>query len=197
MRRPIPAITMAACLFLTVPRSEAVTIGIEPSAEAVTVGSLFELRVLISELGSGAAPSLSVFDLDVDFDGTILLYESATFGDPVLGDQLDLSGFGSLTSATPGPGTVNLFGLSFDTPDDLNVMQADSFVLATLVLRAVGAGLSPVDISAAVLGDAAADPLVASLTSATVAVSRASVPEPASLWLALVGAAALASKRRR
>lgn len=197
MRRPVPTITVVAFLFMAVTRSEAVTIGLEPAAGAVTVGSLVDLRIVIAGLGSGVAPSLSAFDLDIDFDGTILSFESLTFGDPVLGDQLDLSGLGSLTLATPGPGTVNLYGLSFDMPADLDAMQADSFVLATLVFRAVGAGLSPVDISAAILGDAAGVPLPATLTSASIAVSGVSVPEPASVWLALLGAAALASKRHR
>jgi hypothetical protein len=197
MRRIVQAIAAAAFCFLAVTPSEAVTIGVEPSASNTTVGSVLDLRLVISELGSGAAPSLSTFDLDIAFDDDILSFESVTFGDPILGDQLDLSGFGSLTVAAPGPGTVNLLGLSFDTPGDLNALLADRFVLATLVFHVVGAGLSPVDISTALLGDADGDALSAALTPASVAVSSASVPEPASMWLALAGAVALSSRGRR
>jgi hypothetical protein len=198
MRCAVPASILAVLLFLAVPRSEAVTIGLEPVASSATVGSLLDLRFVISGLGSGAAPSLSAFEVDIAFDGDILAFEQVTFGDPALGDQLDLSGFGSLTEAVPGPGVVTLIGISVDDPIDLDASQADTFVVATLVFRAVGAGLAPVDISRAILGDAAGTELPSLMTPpATVEVTGIAVPEPALLWLTLAGAAAFASKRRR
>jgi hypothetical protein len=52
------------------------------------------LNIFISGLGDGTAPSLSTFDLDISFDPTILAFSTAVFGDPILGDQLDIWGLG-------------------------------------------------------------------------------------------------------
>src|SRR5690606_21810538 len=198
MRCTLRAVLIAVCLLPGVSRSEAATIGVQPSATGVSVGSLVDLRLVVSGLRSGSAPSLSAFDVDVAFAGDLLAFDPVTFGDPDLGDQLDLSGFGSLTLAIPGPGVVTLVGVSFDAPLDLDASQADTFVLATLAFRALGAGLAPVGISGAALADAVGDalpPLVA--PAATIEVTSASVPEPASLLFALTVAAVIASRRRR
>ena len=187
-----------AASFLTVAATpaEAVTIVLTPSAFSEVVGSSFEVQIVASDLAAGMAPSLSTFDLDISFDSSILAFQNATFGDPILGDLLDLSGSGSVTAVTPGAGTVNLFALSFDSPEDLNTLQAGSFTLATLELRAIGVGLGQLDVSVLELGDALGDPLAATVLAASVDVDAASIPEPASLWLALAGAAALHSRRR-
>jgi hypothetical protein len=196
MKHPLPMIATTAFLFLAVARSDAATIGFEPSSFNATVGSMIELRVVISELGAGVPPSLSAFDLDIAFNDDVLSFENATFGDPTLGDQLDLTGLGSLTLATPGLGIVNLLGLSFDSPLDLDALQADSFVLATLVFRAVDTGISVVEVATAVLGDAGGNALSATFTSSSVSVAGAPVPEPGSVSLALAGAAVFSVWRR-
>jgi hypothetical protein len=55
---------------------------------------------------------LSTFDLNVAFDSNVLRFLASRLADPVLGDQLDLFGLGSLAGTTPGLGIVNLFELS-------------------------------------------------------------------------------------
>lgn len=177
---------------LTVKTVQAASLALIPAVQSVEVGNAVEIEVVISGLGDVSAPSLSTFDLDVNFDPSILAFSSATFGDPILGDQLDLLGFGSLTDVTAGAGTVNLFELSFDLPSDLDSLQPDSFTLATLNFNAIGVGSSPLAISTVnALGDANGLPLlIEAVSGANVEVtpSTATVPEPSLSLLSLFSA---------
>ncbi len=172
--------------------AQAITLGFEPLFQKVSLGVSFDVALRIADLGDGAAPSLGVFDLDVTFDPTILGFSGVTYGDPLLGDQLDLFGLGSITATTPSVGTVNLFELSLDFPDDLDLLQAGSFTLATLNFDTLGIGVSPLGVSINALGDAYGDPL-----SATVSPGSVSVPEPSTLLLLGSGLAGLVWRRRR
>ena len=149
----------AALLLLSTGPAAAITLRVDPAAQDATIGSTVNVGVIISGLGSGAAPSLSTFDLVATFDDSILSFVGFAFGDPVLGDQLDLSGLGSLTGVSGGVGTVNLFELSLDSAADLNALQPGSFTLGTLAFSAVSTGVSAVGLSINALGDANGDPL--------------------------------------
>ena len=118
------------------------------------------------------------------WDSSLLSLSSATFGDPVLGDQLDLSGFGSFTGVTPSAGSVNLFALSLDPAATLDALQAGSFVLATLQFDALATGTSALSLGLNALGDSLGNPLAATLVDASVDV----IPEPGSWALFCVGA---------
>lgn len=178
----------AALLALVALPAHAIIITFNPTAQSTTVGSSVDVALVISGLTDGAAPSLSTFDLDLSFDPAILGFSSATFGDPVLGDQLDLFALGSLSSATPGVGTVNLFELSFDSPSDLDALQAGSFTLATLTFNGLSVGTSALGISINALGDSLGDPLSASIQSGSITSQGTSqIPEPSSLLLLGVG----------
>jgi len=185
----------AAALLLATSHSGAVTLGFDPSTQGVTVGSTVIVEVVISGLGDGAAPSLSTFDFDVTFDGGILSFLDFTFGDPRLGDQLNLSGLGSLTGVAAGPGGVNLFELSFDSPADLDAVQAESFTLGTLSVSALSTGKSALGIVVNTLGDADGDLLEADIVAGQVAVTGGplSVPAPSSGMLLLLGVVGLVS----
>lgn len=181
---------------LCIPRlAPALTIGFEPAGQVVTLGDPASVELRISGLGSGAAPSLGVFDLVVAFDPAILAFSGASFGDPLLGDQLDLFGLGSITDVDAGlPGSVRLFELSLDLATDLDTLQASAFTLATLTFDTIGLGTSTLDLSVASLGDAYGAPLVANLDRGSVA----AVPEPSAALAFLLGllAARHAGRRR-
>lgn len=180
------AITNLVCLLSLLaagPAQASIIIRITPSTQSVDVGTPVNVAVTISGLGDLTAPSLSTFDLNINFDPTLLTFSHATFGDPVLGDQLDLLGLGSLTSDTPGVGTVNLFELSFDSPSDLDTLQAGSFTLATLTFNAPSCGTSNLEISINALGDSLGDPLAATIQSGSITC----IPEPPSLLLVSIG----------
>ncbi len=161
--------------------AQAISLNLVPSPQNTFLGNTIDAAVIISELGNGVAPSLSTYDLDISFDDTILDFSSVTFGDPVLGDQLNLMGLGSeIEIKEPSPGVVNIFELSFDFPEDLNDLQADRFTLATLTFDTVAVGASPLNLSIIDLGDALGDPLTANVSSSSVTVSnqQVTVPEP-------------------
>jgi hypothetical protein len=117
------------------------------------------------------------------------------WGDPVLGDQLDLLGLGSLASATPGSGLVNVFELSFDSVDDLNNLQAADFILARLLFDTASAGISALTLNINALGDAFGDALTANVQDGSVTVTSTTiVPEPSSILLLLLGSLFLVRK---
>src|SRR5262245_49587182 len=199
MRTTFTTMLSAAVLLLATSHSGAITLGFDPSAQGVTVGSTVSVEVVISGLGAGAAPSLSTFDLDVTFDTGILSFLGFTFGDPSLGDQLNLSGLGSVISLTAGAGGVNLFELSFDTAADLDAFQAGSFTLGTLSVSALSNGESALGIVVNALGDANGDSLAADVVAGRVAVSGGPlpVPGPPSVVLLLAGVVVLVGFRMR
>ena len=184
-------------LAATTPRAHTVTLGFDPATQDVGLGSIVDVALRISGLGNATAPSLSMFDIDVSFDSARLSFSSATFGDPVLGDQLDIFDLGgnSTWAGLTGEGNLNLFELSMDSPADLDDYQAASFTLVTLTFNALSAGSSPLELSFSSLGDAYGDPIFAEVIDGNVTV----VPIPATIWLmgsALFGMLGLARQRK-
>lgn len=187
------SITLVILIVAIPTMSQAITIGFDPVTQIVPVGSMVDVDLVISDLGFYEAPSLGVFDLDIIFDPTILGFASVTFGDPVLGDQLDLWGLGSITDVVPGVGTVNLFELSLDFPWDLDDFQADSFTLATLTFDTLAVGTSSLDIFVNALGGAWGDSLTADVQSGSIS----PVPEPATILLIGTGLFGLGYLKRK
>ncbi|UCG31918.1 MAG: hypothetical protein JSU68_09655 [Phycisphaerales bacterium] len=176
-----PAATQADISIIIVPASQQVGLG-----ESVTVD------LIISGLTDYGAPSLGVFDLDLAFDPSILSLDSVVFGDPLLGDQLDLSGFGSITMFDDSaPGVLNLFELSLDPAAILDTLQAGSFNLLSLTFNPLGIGASLLGLSLNALGDSLGSPLAATLGGASIAV----VPAPAAVALGAAGLLCLLGSR--
>ena len=88
-------VIFSTTLFIMALSVQAVTLRIEPASQQVTVGGSLQATLAIEGLITGATPSLSVFDLDIDFNPTVLAFRNFSFGDSVLGDQLDFAGAGS------------------------------------------------------------------------------------------------------
>jgi hypothetical protein len=192
MRRLVLSVVLTVSILLSSASAMAITIGFDPTDQTVNVGTPVSVGLTISGLEDF---SLSTFDLGVIFNPSILAFNSVVFGDPVLGDQLDVSRLGgNLTSfSVTTPGTLNLFELSIDSEDDLNNFQAGSFTLAMLTFNTLALGTSPLSISINALGDALGN----SLTADTQGGSVTAVPEPGTLLLFSSGLAGVVYLRRR
>lgn len=158
-------------------------ISVTPSSQSLSVGSLFNVDLVVSELATGSAPSLGAFDLYFNFNPANLSFVSASFGDATLGDQLDLAHLGSLTATTPESNRVQLFELSFDSVNDLNNLQADTFRLATLSFIGLSQGSSPLAVTLNAVSDANGDALDLNTQGGGVTINA--VPVPAA-WLMFV-----------
>jgi hypothetical protein len=168
----------------------AISIGFAPALVSGAVGLSFDLELVVSGLGDGAPPSLGSYDFDISFDPSRLAFDSLSFG-------TDL-GAGSLQSFSAGAGVVDLAEVSLLSPAQLDLLQGDSFVLATLRFTPIATGTSSVGFTQAIVGDGFGRPLEVALGGARVDVERV-IPEPAALALFALGAlvVARASRGRR
>lgn len=181
--------TISLLLFLAASTSANITLTIEPAAQSVPLGNTVDVAVNISGLPEMAAPSLGAYDLDVTFDPSILSFNNVAFG-----DQLDLSILGSVPGYDAAvTGVVNTFEVSLESISNLNTLQAGSFNLFTLTFDTLALGLSDVDISNIVLGDAYGSPLSADVGGGGHVMV---IPAPAALILSGLGLG-LASRLRR
>jgi hypothetical protein len=185
MKKTILSIIIATTLLLTVTalraKTQSIVLGFNPSIQDVNVGSMVDVALQISGLGNSMAPSLSSFDLNVNFDPAILSYSNTAFGDPALGDQLDIFDWGGnpTSSILTGAGTLNLFEVSFDTPAEIDANQAADFALVILTFKALAPGNSALGLWINSLADANGDSLSASIEGGNITV----VPIPATVWL--------------
>jgi hypothetical protein len=196
MNRKCKALTVAGALLLSV-WVNAISIELSPSSSSVTLGTPVDLELRISGLGNGIAPSLGTFDITLEFNPLILGFSSFAFGDPGLGDQLDLPGLGSVTGLDSGTsGQLNVFEVSLDLSSGLDSLQAPQFALGTVSFNTVGIGTSGLQFTSAVFGDALGNPLLVQLGRGSIEVFRSTtaVPDTSSsallLALGLVGSMA-------
>lgn len=181
--------------------AQSATLSFTPASQNVLLGESVEVAVTISDLAEGSAPSLGAFDFIVNYDDSILAFESAALGDPELGDLVDQSGLGAVFALaqieTVGPGALRALAVSFDPESVLHASQPDSFTLATLNFEAIAIGTSSLTFSDIItLGDASGLPLTEGLESGSVSVS---IPEPTSVlgWALSMVAMGLTRSRAR
>lgn len=196
-----PALLILVLLLAAAPSwAGPITLGLTPGSQNIGVGGFAEVEVLISGLGSGAAPSLSAFDLDILFDFSVINLTGVFFGDSGIGDQLNLLGAGSITSYDDStPGQVNLFEVSLNTAAELDSLQASDFSLLRLQFQGVNIGLASLVLSINYLGDSIGDPLTVSVEpeTATIDVTQGEpIPEPSTFGFLLLGLAAFGVGRR-
>lgn len=168
----------------------AVNLAFNPASQ---LGNAINVELIISGLDAGA-PSLSAYDVDISFDNHFLAFTGAEFGDPLLGNQLDLSDLGLNPAGADilSPGLLNLYEQSLlDTPINLNTLQADNFSLATLTFTVLNNGNSQLNIAINTLADADGEALTAEVAPATIH----TVPLPSGIWLMASGLRVFYRKR--
>lgn len=165
----------------------AISIGLSPALVTGTVGVAFDLDVVVSGLGDGVAPSLGSFDLDITFDPALLAFNSSSL--------VGALGAGSLQSSGAAAGVLDLAEVSLLSPAELDALQTDSFVLATLRFTPIAEGTSSLGFSQAIAGDGFGAPLQVTTGGARV-VAEGVIPEPSALLLFALGALAVTRSKR-
>ena len=176
-----------------------VLVTIVPQTQTIALGSSTSVQIGISGLGLDAPPSLGGFDFNLAFNPSLVTFTGLTFGDPILGDQLNLSGTGAISDfSIQAPGLLEFFELSLDPATTLDSQQSDHFVLATLQFQAIATGRTSLFTSINSIADSQGYPFETGLQAGSLTVSPASsVPEPSSFALAGVGIAILIFCRRQ
>lgn len=195
MRRRILHLCIGALLANLVTDVSAVTISVDPAAQSIPRGTAANIALRISGLGD--TTSISTFDIVVGFDPARLAFREARFGDPAVGDQLDLLGLGSITDRSIGSGSIRLFELSLDSVIDLDSQQADSFVLASIAFDAIATGASPITLTIDALGDSNGIAVPADLAPGAIEVTGAPVAEPGTGWLLVWSLPTILTMHRR
>lgn len=178
-----------ALLIGVAPAAHAVELIFSPGAQVVSLGDPVSVDLLVSGLGDGVPPSLGGFDVDISFDPSILVLTGASLIAPLGGSaQFEFN-----VQVTASGVVVNLFALSFLSPEDLDALQPGEFTLATLTFGTLASGTSSLVIENAILSDAAGGALpIDSAPNGSV-----TVPEPATSIGVALGLAALGLLRRR
>jgi hypothetical protein len=187
-------LTLSFCCALN---AQAISIDLVPNLSSLELSDSLTLDARISGLGDASADSLGNYEFDLSYDANLFNFNSIQWGDSVLGNQLDLMGFGSLQDSDSSvAGLLKLLEVSFELPEDLDQLQAGSFTLFSLLFDTKAIGVGDFTISNLVLGDAYGANLVADSMGARVTVANATtVPEPAS-WLLLLGMLAIVFLRQ-
>ena len=122
----------------------AISLGFQPSSSTVDLNGSFSVDVVVSGLSS-ANEIVSAFDLDVLYDQSLLTATGVTFGDELGAikseDPFDIFA-DALIASDLTPGRVDFSELSYLLDDDLDSLQDDDVLLATLSFDAIGIGVS-------------------------------------------------------
>jgi hypothetical protein len=191
---------LLAMVFAARPATSAVQISFVEDDQTVAVGDSFSVRLRIAGDTASLDPSLASFDIQIGFSDPLLAFDSAQFGDPVLGDQLNFSGLADKSITGPFPSGVNRSSVQLqETAHEPSVpLQPGDFVLATLTFHAVSTGKAQIVILEAIL-----DGFNGGFSQVLLDVNAVNVvPEPSSqIWmiaaLGLLAAGAMRARTRR
>ena len=177
--------------------ANAISIDLIANQSSVNVGDNIEVQVRVSGLNTASAPSLGTYDLNLNYDANLFNVSSILWGDSTLGNQLDLTGFGSLQNSSSGLGWLNAFEISVDEAVDLELLQAGEFTLFSVLLNAIAIGNGNFSLTTNTIGDAYGnDLLIDTINGTAVDIKGVSVPEPSSLLL-LIGMLAIVLLRAK
>jgi hypothetical protein len=178
MKRLLTA--FGSSLLIAAGAAHATMIGISPLTESNVDGSSVQVDLDITGVNSGTTPALAAWDINVNFDPSILSFSSASFGTGV-----NVSGLGDIQSSSSlANGTTELYELSLDSTDLLTSLQPQNFTLATLNFSALAAGTSYLDVTINSLSDGNGNAIPATVAPGSITI--APVPLPQS-WLLMVG----------
>jgi len=169
-------------------------IQVQPSSTSIALGDTFAVQFTAVNFVDYGAPSLGAFDINVDFNSSVIRYSSMTWG-----NQLDILGFGSVRSfdsTQAQSGHLNSYEVSLDDPADLDSLQAGNFVLFTLNFTAIDTGRSTLDLGINDLSDSRGVSL-SSTSISTPGIEVNAVPVPAALPLFASALLALTRLRMR
>jgi hypothetical protein len=177
--------------------ANAISIDLIPNTYQTNIGEQVQIAVNIRGLKTGDAPSLGAYDVDFQFDTKLFSLDAIHWGDAVLGNQLNLDGYGSLQSHSLNNGLLNLFEVSFDASDSLNLSQHGDFTLFTLIFNTATDGLGHFFLNVNSLSDAFAKAIYwDSIGTVQITTNLITASEP-STWLLFIGALALPLLRMR
>jgi hypothetical protein len=121
--------------------AQAVSLSLLPSAQTIVVGETTTVDVEISGLGNFQSPSLSSFDLKLNYNPSILQFLSADFNIPGQGNLVDLSDNPNLRNVdTTMSGMIKFSEVSFNSAVELNGIQPSSFILTRFNFRGTNVG---------------------------------------------------------
>lgn len=185
-----------ATLILISTNNYAANVSLVPSTTQVNVGDNFFIDIVISQLADDA---LGGWDGNFIFNSNEVSLISTTLGDSVLGNQLDLSGLGTLNETqihtlNGNTQAVAMLEVSYDDMVTLNASQANVFSLAQLQFTRLGAGEIIFNFDGH-FSDAAGIDLRIDHNGAVT--QLAPVPLPAAAWLMFSGLATVLSIARK
>lgn len=185
---------MCLVLFVSLQVNAAV-ISLVPSTNNLDVGDMVTFDLIISQLAPGGTPSLSSFDINVNFSSAVLGIDTTDGDNDGVFDSINLDPSAQLdvlgqninifTTEILSAGVLRLFEFSLDLPADLNRLQATTFTLAQFQMNAVHAGISALFLSVNSLSDSnfGALDFTTENTLVTVQGGPNPVPEPSIIWI--------------
>jgi hypothetical protein len=194
MRRRI---LLSLALLLVAGNAQAAGIAISVNGFSFEPTDTVVVSFFATGFGQGVAPAIRSYDITLEYGPALFEVTTASFGDPLLGNQLNPSGFGTVRSTSFGPGSATLFESASASTSAAALIgaQADTFVLAQVFLRPIGTGFGLVSLEVNELRDTNGAAF-SGLTN-QLATSIQVVPEPSSAALLCGGLLWLARARWR